>query len=71
LKPSIQETLALGAAFEESIESEVSARAYGIFMKQAQYRKWKFAKVMGISQKAERINTNPLDFMLNFSEGRE
>jgi tubulin-specific chaperone A len=36
LKPSIQETLALGAAFEESgNESEVSARAYGIFMKQA------------------------------------
>lgn len=72
LKPTIQETLALGTAFEESgIESEVSARAYGIFMKQASTESGKFAKVMGISQKAveDMINTNPLDFMLKFSEG--
>jgi TP901 family phage tail tape measure protein len=72
LKPTIQETLALGAAFEESgIESEVSARAYGIFMKQASTESGKFAKVMGISQKSveDMINTNPLDFMLKFSEG--
>lgn len=72
LKPTIQETLALGAAFEESgIESEVSARAYGIFMKQASTESGKFAKVMGISQKAveNMINTNPLEFMLKFSEG--
>lgn len=72
LKPTIQETLALGTAFEESgIESEVSARAYGIFMKQASTESGKFAEVMGISQKAveNMINTNPLDFMLKFSEG--
>lgn len=72
LKPTIQETLALGAAFEESgIESEVSARAYGIFMKQASTESGKFAKVMGVSQKAveDMINTNPLDFMLKFSDG--
>lgn len=72
LKPTIQETLALGTAFEESgIESEVSARAYGIFMKQASTETAKFAKVMGITQgEVERlINTNPLEFMLQFSQG--
>lgn len=72
LKPTIQETLALGTAFEESgLESEVSARAYGIFMKQASTETAKFAKVMGITQgEVERmINTNPLEFMLQFSEG--
>ena len=72
LKPTIQETLALGTAFEESgIESEVSARAYGIFMKQASTETAKFAKVMGITQGEVEamINTNPLEFMLKFSEG--
>jgi tubulin-specific chaperone A len=72
LKPTLQETMALGAAFEESgIQSEVSARAYGIFMKQASTESGKFAKIMGISQAAVEgmINTNPLEFMLKFSEG--
>jgi TP901 family phage tail tape measure protein len=72
LKPTIQETLALGTAFEESgIEAEVSARAYNIFMKQASTESAKFAKVMGISQKSveNMINTNPLDFMMKFAEG--
>lgn len=72
LKPTIRETLALGAAFEESgIESEVSARAYNIFMKQASTESAKFAKVMGVSQKSieNMINTNPLDFMLQFAKG--
>lgn len=72
LKPTIQETLALGTAFEESgIESEVSARAYGIFMKQASTETAKFAKVMGLTQGQveSMINTNPLEFMLKFSEG--
>jgi tubulin-specific chaperone A len=72
LKPTIQETLALGTAFEESgIEAEVSARAYNIFMKQASTESAKFAKVMGISQKSveDMINTDPLEFMLNFSQG--
>lgn len=72
LKPSIQETLALGTAFEESgIEAEVSARAYNIFMKQASTESAKFAKVMGLSQKSveNMIDTNPLDFMLQFAQG--
>jgi len=72
LKPTIQETLALGTAFEESgIEAEVSSRAYGIFMKQASTETGKFAKVMGISEQKvkDMINTNPLEFMLQFAQG--
>lgn len=72
LKPAVQEALALGAAFEESgIEAEVSSRAYNIFMKQASTEASKFAQVMGISKKAveDMINTNPLNFMLEFSKG--
>jgi tubulin-specific chaperone A len=72
LKPTVQETLALGTAFEESgIEAETSSRAYNIFMKQASTESGKFAKVMGISKKAveEMINKNPLNFMLEFSKG--
>lgn len=72
LKPTIQETLALGAAFEESgIEAEVSSRAYSIFMNRASTESGKFAKVMGITQvEVEKmINTNPLEFMLKFAEG--
>lgn len=72
LKPTIQETLALGTAFEESgIEAEVSSRAYGIFMKQAATESKKFGEVMGISQKEveKLLNKNPLEFMLKFSQG--
>lgn len=72
LKPSIADTLALGAAFEESgIEAEISSRAYNIFMKQAATESAKFAQVMGITAKEveNMINTNPLDFFLQFSEG--
>ncbi len=72
LKPTIAQTLALGAAFEESgIESEVSARAYNIFMKQASTESAKFAKVMNLTQKQVEamINKDPLDFMLQFAKG--
>jgi TP901 family phage tail tape measure protein len=72
LKPTVQETLALGTAFEESgIEAEQSSRAYNIFMKQASTEAGKFATVMGISKKSveDMINTNPLNFMLEFSKG--
>ena len=72
LKPSVAETLALGAAFEESgIEAEVSSRAYNIFLKQASVESGKFAKVMGITtgEVEKLINTNPMDFFLRFSEG--
>lgn len=72
LKPTIQETLALGAAFEESgIEAEVSSRAYNIFMKQASTEAAKFGKVMNMSKKEVEglINANPLEFMLQFAQG--
>ncbi|WP_445458450.1 phage tail tape measure protein [Flavobacterium sp. HNIBRBA15423] len=71
MKPTIAETFALGAAFEESgIQSEVSARAYSIFLKQASTETGKFAKIMGISQKEveKMINEDPLEFFLKFSE---
>ena len=72
LKPTIQETLALGTAFEESgIEAEVSARAYNIFMKQASTESAKFAQVMNLTvgEVEAMINKNPLDFMMKFAEG--
>lgn len=72
LKPSIAETLALGAAFEESgIEAEISSRAYNIFLKQASTNSEKFAKVMGTTtaEVEKMINTDPLEFFLNFSQG--
>jgi TP901 family phage tail tape measure protein len=71
LKPSVAETMALGAAFEESgIEAEVSARAYSIFLKQASTETKKFAQVMGISQQEveKMINDDPLEFFLKFSK---
>jgi TP901 family phage tail tape measure protein len=72
LKPTVQETLALGTAFEESgIEAETSSRAYNIFMKQASTETAKFGKVMNLSAKeVERlINKNPMEFMLDFAKG--
>ena len=71
LKPSVAQTLALGAAFEESgIESEIASRAYNIFMKQASVESAKFAKVMGVTtQEVENlINSNPTEFFLKFTE---
>lgn len=71
IKPSIADTLALGAAFEESgIEAEISSRAYNIFMKQAATNADKFGKVMGKSRQEveDLINANPLEFFLQFSE---
>ena len=72
LKPSISETLALGAAFEESgIEAEISSRAYNIFLKQAATETEKFAKVMRlpVNEVENLINTDPLEFFLQFAEG--
>lgn len=71
LKPSIQDALGLGAAFEESgVMAEISGRAYSIFLGQAAKESSKFAKVMGIStEEVENlINTNPTEFFLQFSQ---
>lgn len=72
LKPSITETLALGATFEESgVQAEIAARAYSIFITKAAKDSDKFAKVMGVSteQVKDMINTDPLKFFLEFSKG--
>lgn len=71
LKPSISDTLALGAAFEESgVEAEVASRAYSIFLQKASTDTAGFGKIMGKSKEyvEELINTNPVQFFLDFSE---
>lgn len=72
LKPTIAESLALGAAFEESgINAERSATAYASFIRTAAKDTGKFAEVMKISkQEVEALmNTDPLEFFLKFAEG--
>jgi len=71
LKPTIQDALGLGAAFEESgIQAEISGRAYSIFLGEAAKNAPKFAEVMGITtaEVENLINTNPTEFFLQFSE---
>lgn len=71
LKPTIQDALGLGAAFEESgVGAEIAGRAYSIFLGEAAQRSDKFAEVMGITtaEVENLINTNPTEFFLQFSE---
>lgn len=71
LKPSIADTMALGAAFEESgIQAEIASRAYGIVLNRATTDTEAFARVMKMSVKEveDLINTNPLEFFLQFSQ---
>lgn len=72
LKPSIAESLALGAAFEESgIDAERAASGYTSFITTAAKETDKFAKVMNMSQKEvdDLINKDPMEFFLKFAEG--
>lgn len=72
LKPTIAETLGLGAAFEESgLDAERASTAYSTFIRSAANNAEKFAKVMNISKKEveDLMNTDPLEFFLKFSEG--
>lgn len=72
LKPTIAESLALGAAFEESgIMAERSATAYASFIRTAAKDTDKFAKVMHLTKKEvdDMMNTDPLQFFLKFAEG--
>lgn len=72
LKPTIAETLALGAAFEESgITSERAGTAYSAFIRTAAKESSSFAKVMGktTDEVKQLINTNPMEFFLQFAEG--
>jgi TP901 family phage tail tape measure protein len=72
LKPSVSETMALGAAFEESgIDAERASSGYMKFITTAGKETAGFAKVMGITQKEVEnlLNTDPMQFFLKFSEG--
>ena len=72
LKPTIAESLALGAAFEESgIEAQRAGTAYSAFIRAAAKDAGKFAEVMKISKKEveDLMNKDPLEFFLKFSEG--
>ncbi len=70
-RPSVQEAVALGAAFEESsIDAEVASRAFGILMNKASTDVEGFAEVMGQPVEAVRelINTNPTQFFTEFAK---
>ncbi len=72
LKPTIAETLALGAAFEESgIDAERSGTAYSSFVRMAAKESGKFAEVMNLTKKEveDLINKDPMQFFLKFAEG--
>lgn len=71
MKPTIQDAIGLGAAFENaSINAEVAATAYGQLMTKAASNLDAFAVAMGkpIEEVRELINTNPTEFMLQFAE---
>lgn len=71
MKPTIQDALGMGAAFEESgVQAEIAGRAYSIFLGEASKNTKGFAKVMGLSTKEveDLINTNPTEFFLQFSD---
>lgn len=71
LKPSIEKTLGLGAAFEESgIDAEVASSGYSRFMSVAGNNIAAFAKQMKLTTKeaSELFNTHPEEFFLRFSE---
>lgn len=71
MKPSVQEAIGLGAAFENSsINAEVAATAYGQLMTKAAANIGKFAAAMGepVEEMRELLNTNPVEFMLRFAE---
>jgi TP901 family phage tail tape measure protein len=70
-KPSIEQALGLGAAFEESgLNAEKSASNYSKVITLAANNVAGFAQVMNKPKKAieDLINTNPNEFFLQFSE---
>lgn len=72
LKPSIAETLGLGAAFEESgLNAERASSGYNKFVRVAATETKKFAEVMRISEEEVKklINQDTLQFFLKFAEG--
>lgn len=74
MKPSVREAIGLGAAFENaSINAEIAATAYGQLMTKAAANIGKFADAMGepVEEMRELLNTNPVEFMLRFSESMQ
>jgi len=71
LKPSIEKTLGLGAAFEESgIDAEVASSGYSRFMSIAGNNLDAFARQMKLTKKeaSELFNSRPEEFFLRFGE---
>lgn len=71
LKPSIEKTLGLGAAFEESgIDAEIASSGYSRFMSVAGNNIAAFAKQMKLTTKeaSELFNTRPEEFFIRFGE---
>lgn len=71
LKPTIAQTLGLGAAFEESgIDAEIASSGYSRFMSVAGTNVEAFAKQMKISAEEARalFETKPEEFFLKFAQ---
>lgn len=71
IKPTIQNTLALGAVLDKSkIPAEIAARAYGDFVTTASKNLPGFAKQMGVTTEDAKklINTKPEIFLAKFSQ---
>jgi tubulin-specific chaperone A len=71
IKPSIQNTAALGAVFNKAgITAEIASRAVGDVLLTATQNAPAFAKQMGISEKAltNLLNTDPTAFLMQFSK---
>lgn len=70
-RPTVEQAIALGAAFEESsIDAEVASRAFGIVMMKASTNVESFAAAMHrpVEEIEELINTNPAQFFVEFAE---
>jgi TP901 family phage tail tape measure protein len=71
IKPSIQATAALAATFNKAgITAEIGSRAFGDILLTAGQNLPKFAKQMGMSEKAARglINADPTAFAVKFAK---
>ncbi len=71
LKPAVDKTLGLGAAFEESgIDAEIASSGFSNFIMSASSNVPAFAKQMRISAKEAKklLNTHPEEFFIKFSD---
>jgi tubulin-specific chaperone A len=71
IKPSIQNTVALGAVLDKAnISAEIGSRAIGDILQTAATNLPAFSKQVGLSQAAlsDMINTDPTAFLMRFSK---